>query len=496
MSHSTALYRSPALRTIEAANAPMALMQRAGEAAAEWAMALIADHPGPVLVLAGPGNNGGDAFVAARLLRERGFDVHLCFVGRPASLPPDAALAHKAYVAAGGHCSVEIPAQMRWTLIIDGIFGIGLTRVPEAPYLGWIEQANALRHEYSCPLLALDCPSGLDADTGWTPGAAIEATHTLSFITAKPGLFTADGPDRCDEVRVASLGIDARAHAAADGHLITTQLFQHCLKPRRLNTHKGSFGNAGIAGGASSMLGAALLAGRAALKMGAGRVYLGLVDTHSVHVDPLQPELMLRRPAGLLDAGLTALACGPGLGSSLEAVELLDTALAMDIPLVLDADALSILAQEGNLQVALASRKSPSLLTPHPLEAARLMDTDVETIQADRIGAACEIAAHFNVHVVLKGCGSVVAAPNARWWINTTGNPGMASAGTGDVLTGMIISLLAQGWPAEEALLAAVHLHGAAADLLVAQGLGPVGLTASEIIDPARQLFNRWIAGD
>jgi hydroxyethylthiazole kinase-like uncharacterized protein yjeF len=181
------------------------------------------------------------------------------------------------------------------------------------------------------------------------------------------------------------------------------------------------------------------------------------------------------------------------MGSSHQAVVLLDEACALDLPLVPDADALNLVAEEGNLQVALASRSAPTLLTPHPAEAARLLDRDTADIQTDRITAALEIASRYNAHVALKGCGTVVATPDGRWFINTTGNPGLASAGTGDVLTGFISALLAQGWPALEALLAAVHLHGAAADSLLAREIGPIGLTAGELIDSARFCFNRWI---
>ncbi|HRE17222.1 MAG TPA: NAD(P)H-hydrate dehydratase, partial [Rhodocyclaceae bacterium] len=202
------------------------------------------------------------------------------------------------------------------------------------------------------------------------------------------------------------------------------------MQPRRLNSHKGSVGSAGVGGGALSMTGAALLAGRAALKLGAGRVYLGLLDPHA-RLDPMQPELMIRHPAGLLDAKLTALACGPGLGGSLEAAQFLERTLACDLPLVLDADALSLLAQEGNLKSTLATRAHATLLTPHPGEAASLLDCPITDIQNDRITAACEIARQFHSLVALKGCGTVVATPEGQWWINTTGNPGMATAGMG-----------------------------------------------------------------
>lgn len=488
------LYLTAGLRQIEARHAHDALMQRAGRAAADWAVELAGQRNLPILVLAGPGNNGGDAFVVAHLLRQRFFDVRVVFSGNIAGLPDDAAAAYQSFVTAGGTTTDTIPPDIHCTLIIDGLFGIGLSRAAEGFYADWIAAANALARRERCPLLALDCPSGLNAETGQVFGIPIQASHTITFIAAKPGLLTADGPDCCGEIRLAPLGLDPATEVPPDGRRLSLDDFAPHLKARRLNSHKGSFGSAGILGGAHSMVGAAFLAGRAAIKLGAGRVYVGLLEHAAPGFDPIQPELMLRRPQALLQAGLSALACGPGLGISLEASELLDAAIGFDQPLVLDADALNLIASEGNLQVALASRKNPAILTPHPAEAARLLECSTPEVQGDRIAAAREIAARYRCHVVLKGCGSVIFTANGQWWINTTGNPGMATAGMGDVLTGIITALLAQGWPSDAALLAGVHLHGAAADRLVANGIGPIGLTAGEVIDAARTQFNAWIA--
>lgn len=490
----SSLYLSPSLRRIEAQHTGEPLMQRAGSAAAAWAAELAGDSARPILVLAGPGNNGGDAFEAARRLRERFFDVRLVFAGDPARLPADAAAACRRYGEAGGAIAAAIPAEQHWALIIDGLFGIGLARAPEGRYAESIAAANALAARDRCPLLALDCPSGLNADSGRALAPAIRASHTLTFISAKPGLLTAEGPDHCGEIRVAGLDLVPEDEVTPDGRQLAVADFAADLKPRPQNSHKGSFGSAGILGGAPSMVGAAFLAGRAALKLGAGRVYLGLLDLPSPGVDPLQPELMLRRPPALLQTPLTALACGPGLGVSLEASELLESAIGLDLPLVLDADALNLVASEGNLQAALAGRPQPAILTPHPAEAARLLDCSTPEVQADRRAAALEITRRYRCHVALKGCGTLLAAVDGRWWINSTGNPGMATAGMGDVLTGLIVALLAQGWPGETALLAGVHLHGAAADRLVDAGIGPVGLTAGEVIDAARRVFNQWVA--
>jgi hydroxyethylthiazole kinase-like uncharacterized protein yjeF len=486
-------FRAVGLRSIEAAAVGLPLMQRAGFAAAELASTIVADRGAAILVLAGPGNNGGDAFVAATLLGQRFFDVRVVFAGAADRLPPDAAAAHQRFVDAGGTTLAAIPEQPRWSLIVDGLFGIGLTRAVAEPYAGLIAQANALAARDACPLLALDCPSGLDADTGTRRGATIVASHTITFIGAKPGLFTGDGPDCCGEISIATLDLDAPAPAAHAGRTVGHDLFAEHLKQRARNSHKGSFGTAGIIGGAPGMVGGALLAARAALRLGSGRVRLGLLDARAPTFDAGQPELMLNTPQFVLDNELSALACGPGLGRSEEARQLLETACARGIVLLLDADALNLLAVEGELQLTLATREAPTLLTPHPAEAARLLDSSVAAVEADRLATASELASHYRAWVALKGCGTVIATPAGELYLNTTGNPGLATAGSGDVLSGIVTALLAQGWPPLEALLAGVHLHGAAADALVAQGCGPHGLTAGELIDSARACLNQWI---
>ena len=488
------LFRAATLRRIEAAAAKLPLMQRAGRAAADFAITLVGGRTDPVLVLAGPGNNGGDAFEAARLLREHGCETCVVFAGKSDRLPEDAAAAYRRFVDAGGMTVAAIPESAHWSTIVDGLFGIGLTRAIGEPYASLIRSANALSVRDACPLLALDCPSGLNADTGERQEPTIHATHTLTFIGCKPGLLTADGPDLCGRITVASLALDREAIGMNDGDTVDTDRFAAFLRPRLANTHKGSFGNAGVLGGTRSMVGAALLAARAALRLGSGRVYVGLLDEYAPALDIQQPELMMRSPGKLLTTDLTALACGPGMGCGHEAGVILDSVIGLRLPLVLDADALNLVAGESDLHVALATRKPPTLLTPHPAEAARLLDITISTVQADRVGAALELASTYNAHVALKGCGTIIATPEGDWFINTSGNPGLATAGSGDVLTGLVVALLAQRWPPLEALLAAVHLHGCAADTLVAKGCGPIGLTAGELIDSARACFNQWIA--
>jgi len=337
-------------------------------------------------------------------------------------------------------------------------------------------------------VLALDVPSGLDGDTGRVMGVAVRATHTLSFIGGKPGLYTLDGPDHCGEVRVDDLGLRLDAFPGA---LLCEVDFRRHLQPRRRNSHKGSYGSLAVIGGAVGMTGAALLAARAGLKLGAGRVFAGLLQP--LAVDPLQPELMFRMPEDAL-AQATATVIGPGLGASDAAVEILRRAVDAELPLLLDADALNLLAAHPVIAAHVTRRGAGTAITPHPAEAGRLLATTTEAVQGDRVAAALELARRLNASVALKGCGTVVAHPDGIWRINTSGNPGLASGGSGDVLAGMAGALMAQGWPPDGALSAAVHLHGAAADELAARGDGPIGLAASELIPVARTLLNRRIA--
>lgn len=481
------------IRAIEKAVIPDAdppLMERAGRAAAEEAFRLTMDRTGPVLIVCGPGNNGGDGFVMARRLLQAKREVVVIFDGNPDALPADAAGALQAWLDAGGKIGDTLPPSPAdgWALVADALFGIGLQRPITGRYAEWIASLN----ELDVPRMAIDIPSGLDADTGSVLGIAFKATHTLTFIALKPGLLTLDGPDHVGHLIVRQLDIEVPPEHAAHGHRIHPALFRDHLHPRLYNTHKGSFGEVGIIGGAHGMNGAALLSGRAALKLGAGRVYVSLVDRDAPTVDPFQPELMLRRPEHVLTQA-KVLAIGPGLGCDDEADALLSAALESDNPLVIDADALNLLATNPDHIARCVRRSAETLLTPHPGEAGRLLGCGTSGVQHHRVSAALQLASRFDALVVLKGCGSVIAFPDGRWFINSSGHPGMASPGMGDVLTGLLASLLAQHWPAEAAMLAAVHLHGAAGDRLAREGIGPVGLTASEVLETARGVLNGWI---
>jgi hydroxyethylthiazole kinase-like uncharacterized protein yjeF len=280
-------------------------MEHAGLAAAEVARSMAREGGGTVLVLAGPGNNGGDAFVVARWLRQWFFDVTVVFPGSLAKLPPDAAAAHRALIGSGGVTATAVQAGWRGTLIVDGLFGIGLRRAASAEYAGLIEWANGS----GTPILALDVPSGLDADTGAVYQPAIRAAATATFIALKPGLLTGDGVDFCGTVSVHTLDLEARQFAAARGHrlewAVLSAAIPDVLRRTSRNVHKGTFGTLAIVGGADGMVGAPLLAGRAALHAGAGRVWVGIAAGAAPALDWGQPELMLRAADRALGAGAT-----------------------------------------------------------------------------------------------------------------------------------------------------------------------------------------------
>lgn len=519
------LYSVAQIRAIEqaaAATLPAAtLMQRAGHAAARAALDLLSVPHGHarVLVLAGPGNNGGDALEVALRLAQSGVQVSVLQYGTPVTLDAQLA-AQRAHnspaqfldpqlaLEAGGSQTSSLNST-RWHLVVDGLFGIGLSR----PILGSLKNLVQTVNHLPCPVLALDVPSGLDADTGNIVGSgvgnragapdglaeaapeshavAIRASHTITFIGNKPGLHTCDGRDYCGKVQVARLEIDQRHFVPSHSWLGELALFARLLQARPHNSHKGSYGMVAAIGGARGLAGALMLAGRAALYCGAGRVYAGFIEDAPLF-DASQPELMCRRAAEL-DLASSTLLVGPGLGQSEAACQILAQALASQSALVLDADALNLIATNQACQQLLYAQHQRAILTPHPLEAARLLGISSAMVQADRPAAARRLADRFHCTVILKGSGSVIAGSHDKLVINTTGNPALASAGTGDVLAGVCAALLAQGWPEWESALAATWLHGRAADLLVEQGCGPIGLSAGELIPAIRKVFNQLV---
>ncbi|HDR9807256.1 TPA: NAD(P)H-hydrate dehydratase [Burkholderia cenocepacia] len=491
-----ALLRVADLRAAEAdataALPPHTLMGRAGAAAAHWLSERVAGDDRPVWFAVGPGNNGGDALVAAAQLQQLGVATH-AWMPVPVK-PDDAQWALGLARSAGVPLSATPPASLDgYAWVVDGLFGIGLGRALDGAFA---EQAAriAAHARGAGRVLALDVPSGLDSDTGRIVGAgvAVAATHTLTFIGAKPGLYTGDGRDLAGEIHVASLDVTPPAGPAIV--LNAPARFAAALPVRAFASHKGTYGSLAVLGGDTGMCGAPILAARAALFAGAGKVHVGFLGAGAPPYDPPFPELMLH-PADTLDLGaMTAIAAGCGLGTREAAATLVRDVLAHDVATLLDADALNLVATHADLAAAVATRGArgnPCVLTPHPLEAARLLGGDTASVQRDRVAAAQALAARYAAIVVLKGSGTVIAAPDGRVTINPTGNAALATGGTGDVLGGLIGALLAQRVAPYEAALAGVYLHGLAADTLTANGTGPAGLTAGELAPMVRTLINR-----
>jgi hydroxyethylthiazole kinase-like uncharacterized protein yjeF len=511
----TFLYRTAQLRQIEdragAALAAGTLMARAGKSAAAWIDAWRAARVKAgeglgagraILLLCGPGNNGGDGFACAAALRGLGHRC-VCWAPQP-SRTSDARGARARWESMGGAVAEMLPRPSEVALVVDALFGIGLARPLEEPFLGALRWTR----ENALPMLALDVPSGLDADTGnWVGGVAgVSSLATITFLGDKPGLHTLEGMDAAGHVTVAALDVQD-AEAVLPGRLNGPDLFPAALAPRPANCNKGDFGSVAVVGGASGMVGAALLAGRAALRLGAGKVFVQCLADAAPAVDPQQPELMFRpvdgRGRSRLEAGVVVAGCGLGTGA--ESRECLRLALGHGGPLVLDADALNLLAAEPQLRDLLYLRgPEQTVLTPHPGEAGRLLDIDARAVQLDRVSRALSLAQGLECIVVLKGAGSVIALPSSLarslgwpYVINPTGTGALASAGTGDVLAGMIGSLLAQirgpdsAACAAQAVLAAVWLHGQAASDFG----GDLGLVASDIAPLAAGTLSRLRAG-
>ncbi len=486
------LYRIDELRALEArAKAGLAqgtLMRRAGEDAASWIETWLrgcgSGGARSVLVLCGPGDNGGDGFVCASALRARGFD---CTCWAPlASQSADSVAARNSWVAQGGAVCAELPHLDPFDVVVDALLGIGAQRPLSEPMLAALRKAG----ESAAALVALDVPSGLNADTGtWIggiPGAS--ARHTLTFLADKPGLHTADGVDASGEVHVFALGVEDAAAVAGAGRLNGPTQFASITGARRRNSNKGDFGVVCVVGGARGMVGAAILAGRAALRLGAGRVYVEAIGAPALEFDLEQPELMFRDESSVAPPHVLVIGCGMGTDDGARA----RLARAFEDHrgrMVLDADALNCVAADKALRTRLRQRDAFTLLTPHPGEAGRLLGSSGADVQRDRIGATGALARELNAMILLKGAGTVLAEPKGRYWINVTGTPALASAGTGDVLAGMAGALLAQHEDAVAAVCAAAWAHGRAANDVD----GDIGLVASEIAAAAAAALNALV---
>ena len=479
-----ALIDAAALRQWEqqAAQAGLDLMARAGAAIAQW---LRQHYPPPrrLLFAAGSGNNGGDALIAARLL----LTDYTVSVWQPqAPVTPAAQAPQQAYLAAGGRLDSTLAALPSAELLIDGLFGAGLNRPLDSSWQAHIAALEAL----PCPRVALDVPSGLNAWSGCVQGAALPVEHTLALLCHKPGLFTADGRDYSGNIELLPLDCPPALVPPAQGELLAANL---ASLQRRHNSNKGSFGCVSIIGGCAGMGGAALLAGRAALALGAGKVRIHSLDAR-LALDPLWPELMIAPLGSSSLAADEVVAIGPGLGQSPQAHRILAGVLAHPGALLLDADALNLLAGDDALQQQLRQRPRPAVITPHPAEAARLLACSTASVQQDRLAAVRRLAARLGVIAVLKGAGSLLCGPDGYYRLCTAGNAALASAGQGDILSGSIAALLAQGQDETSAAGNAVWLHASAGDRYLADAGGPIGLRASSTLPLMQELLNQQLA--
>ncbi len=464
------------------------LMKRAGRAILEDTRARYPDA-GHWLVMCGPGNNGGDGYVLASMAAAEGIKISLCSLVDTARLQGDAALALADWQAAGGKVlSWPLPGDVTFDLAVDALLGTGIDREVSGAYRHAIDFLNLL----DCPKVAVDIPSGLNADTGCVMGCAVRADASVTFVGRKRGMYTADGPDYCGNISFNDLSIPAQCAAGISGSgiLATLDFLRPRLPVRQRNSHKGSYGHVLGVGGMEGMGGAIRLCGEAALRSGAGRVTLATDPAHAAMLNIGRPELMVRPVAATNDlvpllGDDIVLALGPGLGRGEWSEALFEICLDTRVPLVVDADGLNLLA----VQSATASRDN-WILTPHPAEAARLLGSSTAEIQQDRVTAAKAIASRYRACVVLKGCGTVVAGAAGGYAICPLGNPGMATAGSGDVLTGIIAALLGQGLSCWEAAVAGVVAHAQAGDR-AAQTVGEMALVATDMIT---QLPRVWAA--
>ncbi len=460
------------------------LMTRAAEAA--LAMLVRSWHDARrTAIMCGAGNNAGDGYVLARLARAAGLQVTVFALSDPARLGGDAARAYADFHGAGGTVSdFDAQALGDADVLVDGLLGTGLDRRVEGPYAACIAALNAAAR----PVLALDIPSGLHADSGAVMGLAVHATRTLTFVGLKTGLYLGAGPDHVGAVEFAGLGVPESAYsgqAQVLARLGAADLLA-ALPRRRRAAHKGEHGRVLVVGGDLGMPGAVRLAAEAALRAGAGLVSVATRPEHAALIVAGRPELMAHgvsapSEARALMAAADVVAVGPGLGQSEWAKGLLESALASGKPLVVDADALNL--------IALAPWRSDHwVLTPHPGEAGRLLGTDSATVQADRLGAAQELARRFGGTVVLKGAATLIARPGDTVRVCDHGNPGMATAGMGDVLTGVIAGIAAQCHDLGMAAAAGTLAHAAAGDR--AARAGQRGLLATDLLAELRACVN------
>ena len=436
------------------------------------------------LIVCGAGNNAGDGYVVARLAGKDGIEVSVVAISDPGSLSGDAATAYKDFVADGGVVSPWSGSIADADLLVDAMLGNGLMRDVGGDFAAAVRAINAA----SAPVMALDIPTGLHGDTGAVLGSAVRADLTVTFVGLKQGMYLGEGPEYCGAIRFSGLDNDAACYADApvEYQRIDKNRLAELLPPRSRESHKGDFGHVLVIGGGPGMPGAVRLCGEGALRAGAGRVSIATDPSHASVIVKDRPELMARGIArardleSMLDS-VDVVAFGPGLGRSQWATELMQLLQADGRPAVWDADALNCLAEAPN-------RADGRIITPHPGEAATLLDVTTADIQADRRGSVQQLQRIYGGVVVLKGAGSLVSSGTVAPWLSSAGNPGMAAPGMGDVLTGIIAGLLAQGLATQDAALAGVDIHARAGDAAAAKG--ERGLIATDLLNEVRELVN------
>lgn len=460
------------------------LMCRAGQAAFDW-MVERWPQAKSIVVLAGPGNNGGDGYVLARLAQEAGLAVRLLTVGDHGRLQGEALQAAGQAQAAGVPVSSFALGLLTGAdVLVDALLGTGISGVPRPEYAEAIRAINAA----GIPVLAIDLPSGLDTDTGSAPGDVVNASATMSFIGRKRGLYTGSDALRAGELRYDDLGVPSAVfrEVPASVQMMQPALLGELLPPRRRDGHKGHYGHVLVVGGDHGFAGACAMAAEAAARSGAGLVSVATRSENAAVITARRPEIMCHAVLGAHDLDpllkkATVVVIGPGLGQSIWGRELFAQVLASGLPLVVDADGLNLLAQQP-------CQRDNWLLTPHPGEAARLLGSTVPAVQQDRFSAATALATKYGGAVVLKGNGSLVA-DGGNLALCPFGNPGMGSGGMGDVLSGILGAMLAQGLALQDAARAGVLVHALAGDAAAAEG-GERGLLATDLFVPLRKLVN------
>jgi len=473
------------------------LMENAGRSVAELALPLC--RSGRAVVFVGPGNNGGDGLVAARHLAKSSVKVEVRFAVAPEKLQGAAKANLERWMALRSH-PLDAPAPAAGDLVVDALLGTGLNRPPEGPMREAILGVNAARGE-GAKVVAVDVPSGLNADTGTAPGECVAADLTVTLAALKRGLVQEPGATLAGKIAVGSLGLPSKAIELVkpSASVFELQDLKGLLRPREVAAFKNAFGHLLVVAGSPGKSGAGTLAVRGALRSGAGLVTIAARERALGQILAGLPEAMSHAlpgdgPLGKADLeqlvaalkGKQALAIGPGLWRGTETALLLRDLLGdYDGPAVLDADALNALAGHKGF---LAGAKGPTVVTPHPGEMGRLIGRSGDEVQADRFAAAGQFAAAERTVVVLKGAGTVVASPDGRFSVNPTGNAGLAHGGTGDVLCGLIGGLLAQGMAAFDAARVGAYLHGWAGERVSAR-VGQRGLLAGEVADELGSLW-------